>query len=258
MIFTRRTLAAALLSTAALILPAQGLLAEEWPAPIRAVEAKGVRIVGAFDAPDGLKGFAGQFHNQPVALYLTPGGQHVLVGSLLDAKGEDLSQAPLDRLVSQPQDAQTWAALEKTRWIADGSASAPRIVYVFSDPNCPYCTMFWNQSRPWVDAGKVQLRHILVGIIREDSAAKAAALLADNNPEKALHDHEQAGKSSPLKGLQKIPADLQASLDANLALMQSLDASGTPAIFFHDENGKLQVQQGAPRPDVLAKILGPK
>lgn len=72
---------------------------------------------------------------------------------------------------------QVWAQLESATWVLDGKADAPRIVYTFSDANCPYCNHFWEAARPWVNSGKVQLRHLLVGIIREDSPAKAAAIL---------------------------------------------------------------------------------
>jgi thiol:disulfide interchange protein DsbG len=118
--------------------------------------------------------------------------------------------------------------------------------------------MFWEQARPWVKAGKVQLRHIMVGIIREDSPGKSAALLAAKEPEKALADHEKAGKGSPLKPLKEIPPAIQAKLDANQALMDELELSATPAIFYLDDKGELQQQQGAPSPDKLVKILGPK
>ena len=165
--------------------------AEELPAPIRMVQEKGARILGSFDAPDGLRGYAAEYQNQGMALYLTPDGKHVLTGHLFDAQGKDLSREPLERLVYAPLAKEMWQKMEQSAWIADGRADAPRVVYLFSDPNCPYCTMFWEQARPWVDAGKVQLRHIMVGIIREDSEAKSAALLASKDPQKALHDHEQ-------------------------------------------------------------------
>ena len=118
--------------------------------------------------------------------------------------------------------------------------------------------MFWEQARPWVKAGKVQLRHIMVGIIREDSPGKSAALLSSSDPSKALEDHEAAGKGSKLKALDKIPADVQAKLDSNMKLMDELELSATPAIFYLDDKGQLQQQQGAPSPDKLVKILGPK
>lgn len=230
--------------------------AEELPKAVQQIEAKGAKVTGSFDAPNGLKGYAAQFQNRGVALYLTPDGKHVLVGSLFDEQGQDLSEAPLEKLVYAPMAKQVWAKLDKTAWIADGKADAPRVVYLFSDPNCPYCNMFWQQARPWVDSGKVQLRHIMVGIIRADSPAKSAALLASADPQKALQAHESAGKASTLKPLAKIPAQVQAKLDANLALMEELGLSATPAIFYLDDKGQLQTQQGAPRPEMLGKILG--
>ena len=232
--------------------------AEELPAAIQKIEAKGAKVMGSFDAPNGMRGYAAQYQNRGMALYLTPDGKSVIVGNLYDADGNDLSLAPLQKLVYEPMAKQVWASMEKSNWIADGKKDAPRVIYLFSDPNCPYCNMFWEQARPWVDSGKVQLRHIMVGIIREDSAAKSAALLAASDPQKALHDHEKAGKASTLKPLNKIPANIEAKLDANAQLMVDLDVSATPAIFYLDEQGNLQQQQGAPSPDKLAKILGPK
>ena len=131
-------------------------------------------------------------------------GKSVIAGNLYDAQGNDLSSAPLETLVYAPMAKEVWAKMEKSSWIQDGDTNAPRTVYLFSDPNCPYCNMFWEQARPWVKAGKVQLRHIMVGIIREDSAAKSAALFAAKDPQKALEEHEAAGKGSKLQALAKI------------------------------------------------------
>lgn len=238
------------------LLASQAAMAETLPKAVQQIEAKGVKIKGSFDAPDGLRGYAAEYQSRGMALYLTPDGKHVLVGSLFDEQGQDLSEAPLQKLVYAPMAKEVWAKMEKSNWIADGKADAPRIVYLFSDPNCPYCNMFWQQARPWVEAGKVQLRHIMVGIIREDSPGKSAALLASSDPVKALQTHEQAGKASKLKALQSIPANVQAKLDANQALLEELGLQATPAIFYLDEDQQLQSQQGAPQPEMLGKILG--
>jgi thiol:disulfide interchange protein DsbG len=98
----------------------------------------------------------------------------------------------------------------------------------------------------------------MVGIIREDSAAKAAALLADKNPEVALTKHEAAGRSSTLKPLAKIPADIQAKLDGNMELMNQMGLSATPSIFYLDDKGQMQQIQGAPQGKALEEMLGPK
>uniref|UniRef100_UPI0030DD9E7E thiol:disulfide interchange protein DsbG n=2 Tax=Pseudomonas sp. RL_15y_Pfl2_60 TaxID=3088709 RepID=UPI0030DD9E7E len=246
-----RWLALALFSAGAV-----GIHAEEWPAPIKAVEARGAEIVGRFDAPGGMQGFAAKYNGQAMALYLMPDGKHVLLGTLLDEQGADLSEAPLEKLVYQPMAKEMWARMEKSHWVADGKADAPQVVYVFSDPNCPYCTLFWKQSRPWVESGKVQLRHIMVGIIRDDSEGKAAAILTAKSPEKTLNEHEAAGRSSSLAALKTIPADTQKQLDSNLALMSELGSQATPAIFYLDKDGRMQQQQGAPRPDALKAIMG--
>ncbi|MBV4544987.1 thiol:disulfide interchange protein DsbG [Pseudomonas triticicola] len=245
------------LGTALLHLPSVQA-AEELPAAIKKIEAKGAKIVGQFDAPDGLRGYAAQYQNRGMALYLTPDGKHVLVGNLYDADGKDLSSEPLQKLVYAPMSKEVWGKFEASNWIQDGNKDAPRTVYLFSDPNCPYCNMFWEQARPWVKAGKVQLRHIMVGIIREDSPGKSAALLAAKDPAKALEDHEKAGKGSALKALKDIPVAVQSKLAANMQLMEDLELQATPAIFYLDDKGELQQQQGAPSPDKLVKILGPK
>lgn len=61
--------------------------ADELPAAIKAVEGRGAKVVGSFDAPGGLKGYAARYNGQGLALYLTADGEHVLIGTLLDAKG---------------------------------------------------------------------------------------------------------------------------------------------------------------------------
>lgn len=252
----RKRLSGLLAALCLLAMPFAQARAEALPAPIKAVQAQGVEIVGRFEAPDGLQGFAGKYQGQGMALYLTGDGQHVLLGTLLDAKGQDLSREPLERLVYAPLGEEMWARLEGSGWIADGRPDAARIIYMFSDPNCPYCNMFWKQARPWVESGKVQLRHIMVGMLRPDSAGKSAALLTAQQPERALHAHEEAAKGSTLKPLKKIPAEVRERLNGNLELMGELGATATPAIFYRDDAGRLQQQQGAPRPEKLAQIMG--
>ena len=143
------------LAFAGALLQAPLLQAEELPAAIQKIEAKGAKIVGTFEAPNGLRGYAAQYQNRGMALYLTPDGKHVLLGNLYDADGKDLSAEPLQKLVYAPMAKAIWAKMEASNWIADGNKDAPRTVYLFSDPNCPYCNMFWEQARPWVKAGPV-------------------------------------------------------------------------------------------------------
>ena len=103
----------ALLPLSLALLAAPPLHAEEaLPKAIQQLQAKGAVIKGSFDAPDGLRGYAAEYQNNGIALYLTPDGKHVLVGSLFDEQGQDLSAAPLDKLVYGPMSKSIWAKME--------------------------------------------------------------------------------------------------------------------------------------------------
>jgi thiol:disulfide interchange protein DsbG len=164
-----------------------------------------------------------------------------------------------------------WTALQQGHWLADGRDDAPRKVYVFIDPNCPYCTKLWSDARPWVLSGKVQLRHFIVGILTPSSPGKAATILSDQDPAARLAAYEAAhafsvskmlasGPAHPtedaaLKALAPIPSGDQAILSANARLMQSLGLQATPGLVFMDEKGRLQARQGI-APGDLASVLG--
>lgn len=226
------------------------------PEVIRNLERQGVEIMGEFDAPGGLRAFAGVSGGAPVTLYVTPDGEHVIAGTLLNKKGEDVSEADVNRLVVQPMSQRVWAELERSHWIVDGDAKAKRVVYAFTDPNCPYCHRFWEASRRWVQSGKVQIRHILVGVIRADSANKAAAILTAKSPSAAFTLNEQRQADGGIEGVEKIPVQVQEQLDANARLMEQLGFQGTPGILFRDETGVVQSRSGMPAPEDMRTVLG--
>ncbi|AAZ98740.1 thiol:disulfide interchange protein DsbG [Thiobacillus denitrificans ATCC 25259] len=243
-----------------LALPAQALAAEakNWPAPIMALQTEGVEVVGTFKAPGGLTGYAGRVGQQPLAIYLTSDGKYAIVGTMIDGKGNNLSEKPVADLVNKPMTEQVWQQLGQSTWVGDGKPTAPRVVYAFTDPNCPYCNKFWNDARPWVKSGKVQLRHVMVAILGPTSPGKAAAILAAKDPEAALTRHEQAHATGGVKPLGRIPQKTAAQLEANQKLMQQLGSSATPTIFYKDASGKVRKIQGAPSTDLLTEVLGPR
>ena len=261
---------AASFALAAAWLPALG---QERPAPLRALEKQGVTVVGTFASPGGLTAWAAYVGQQPVALYATPDGKHVIAGKMLDSEGRDVTREALDKAVGGPMSTGLWKQIESSHWIADGEPKAPRTVYVFTDPNCPYCNKFWTDARPWVESGKVVLRHVMVGILTPTSSAKAGALLAAKNPSAALAAYERShsaentktlasGRPRPLdddglKPLASIPAAIQAQLDANEKLMSALGLQATPAIVWRDQAGRVQMRTGAPE-GALGEIFGPR
>jgi len=166
----------------------------------------------------------------------------------------------------------TWEQLEHARWIADGRADAPRKVYVFLDANCKYCTKFWSDARPWVNAGKVQLRHIMVGVIAPSSAGRAAALLADPDPARRLAAFEQAHafgvvrmmaggphqtlEDPSLAPLDPVPEALARTIADDEDLMHGFGLMGTPGIVFRAPDGRIVAKPGVATED-LPLVLGP-
>lgn len=232
-------------------------VADELPAPIQALADQGLKIHGQFDAPGGLRGYGASVQGQDMAIYLTPDGEHAVMGTLMDSKGNDLTEAQLDEHVRAPLEAQTWQLLSESHWVQDGDVEAPRVIYTFTDANCPYCRQMWQDVRPWVEAGEVQLRHIMVGILAPDSPGKAAAILGADDPSATLHAHES--------GQQEIDASAQSreieeQVYANNQLFEELGLYATPTSVFQreTESGSVRLDriQGMPSDERLIEMMG--
>lgn len=230
----------------------------ELPAPLKALEAQGVEVVQKFAAPDGLTGYAVQMRGQSFAVYVTESGEHALVGTLLDKEGNDMTTSTVQALVDGPRYKANWDKLAQSEWVADGDGSADRIVYAFTDPNCPYCHKFWEVSRPWIEAGQAQVRHIMVGILRPSSPGKAAAILGAEDPAQALADHENAFDTGGIEPLESVSGELQSTLARNYQLMQRFGASATPTLIYKSADGEVHLVRGLPSSSQLAAMFGPR
>lgn len=226
------------------------------PPALKALEDQGLTILQEFEVGGGLRAFAAAAGDNPIAVYITSDG-NAIVGTRLNAKGEPLDEARLNELAAKPISDRQWAQLQSASSVPDGKADAPRIVYAFTDANCPYCHRFWEVSRPWVEAGKVQIRHIMVGIIKQDSPAKAAAILGAADPSAALLENEQRYAQGGIAPANRVPAEISKILDDNQMLMLSMGFGGTPGIVVRGRDGILKKYNGLPQGPELTEVLGP-
>ncbi|HBP0978940.1 thiol:disulfide interchange protein DsbG [Comamonas sp. Y6] len=227
------------------------------PPALKALEDQGLTVTQEFKVGGGLRAFAAVAGDRPIAVYITSDG-NAIMGTRLNAKGEPMDEADLEKLAAKPVSDKEWSQLQASTWVLDGKKDAPRVIYTFSDANCPYCHRFWEASRPWVDSGKVQLRHILVGIIKEDSPAKAAAILGAPDQTAALVMNEQRYGQGGITPVKSVPADVSKILDDNLALMMNTGFRGTPGIVVRGPNGVLKKYNGMPQGAQLGEVLGPR
>lgn len=230
--------------------------AEELPAQVKAIEKQGITIIKPFDAPAGMKGYLGKYQDMGVAIYVTPDGKHAISGYMYDEKGQNLSEQLFQKEIYTPAGQEMWKRMENSAWLRDGKKNAPIVLYVFADPFCPYCKQFWQQARPWVDAGKVQLRTLLVGVIKPESPDTAAAILATKDPAKTWHDYEQSGGKMKFTLPTTPAADAMRTLNENQKLMDDLGANITPAIYYMNKEGQLQQVVGLPDAQKLKVMMG--
>lgn len=241
------------LAALAVLTPAAALAAE-LPAPLKALEGHGAELVRTFDTGTPMKGYLFSAQGQFFTAYLDEKGQYAIVGAMLDSNGNNASESVIAGVEAERlQDA--WASLEKSNWVAEGSDKAERIVYTFTDPNCPFCHRFWEAAQPWVKAGKVQLRHVVVAILRPDSLNKAAAIMADRNPGAAMGRHNQSFNDGGITPANAVDTTTRARIMANNDLMRNLGVTGTPASFYLD-NGATRMVSGFPRGDQLQALMG--
>ena len=208
------------------------------------IEKEGFVFVKKISAPTGMTGWVGHQDQYSNTVFISNDQKYYIKGEMYDAQGNNLSNALIEQHMKKAVLDDVWKTLESSTWIQDGQKNAPRIVYVFSDPNCPYCYKFWQAARPWVKEGKVQLRHIQVGVIRDESRAQAAALLMSKNPEaEFLELNSNKGKKS-LKKVDKIPADIAKKIDFNESLMSKYGFFSTPSMVWKDSKGEFKSAQG--------------
>ncbi len=231
-------------------------VASELPAPIEALRDQGVMIHERFEAPGGLTGFGASTPGQEMIIYLTPDGEHAIIGTMMDRLGENVTEDQLEASVRVPLEAQTWQSLVQSHWIQDGDREAPRTVYMFTDANCRYCKQLWRQTRPWVEAGEVQLRHIMVGILAPNSPALAATLLAADDPPAAL---KALSEGEPIEATAQAIA-IEEQVYTNNQLFEALGLNATPTSAFQREtdDGHIRLDriEGLPSEERLIDMMG--
>ena len=151
------------------------------------------------------------------------------------------------------------ADMDQATFIAEGHGS--RVLWIFFDPNCPYCHKVYERLRPWVGKDKLQFRWVPVGMLTSTSEGKAAALLQARDRLAALHLSERdfnfstQGPGGGIAPARRIAGKTRMDLEANLSLLQGENINGVPLLLFRRRDGSGQLFVGAPTPAQLAEML---
>jgi thiol:disulfide interchange protein DsbG len=110
-----------------------------------------------------------------------------------------------------------------------GNLTSARQVFVFFDPQCPHCGMFWEETKQL--AGDARFTWVPVGILNRASINQGAAILASNDPVVTMDAHEKKLRAAG-GGMEAGVADAEykAIIERNTRLMESFGAVGVPFI----------------------------
>lgn len=139
-----------------------------------------------------------------------------------------------------------------------GSAKAPKTIFVYNEPNCPICRDLYDGLKPFVDSGELSIHWNPITFIHPNSRGKAWAILDGDVPGGADFDHTPAGAlayneeffMNPDEG--GIPPTRHPSYDATVILNRNeqfffvAGFTGTPFIIFKNIQGQAQYLQGLP------------
>lgn len=84
--------------------------------------------------------------------------------------------------------------VEQAHWFSVGNTNAPYI-YIFMNPTCEHCIAYWNDLKPHIESGAIQLRILPFGSSADNKTA-SAALLSVSDPVKAWSSYISGDKSA--------------------------------------------------------------
>ncbi|MCS5931404.1 thiol:disulfide interchange protein DsbG [Klebsiella pneumoniae subsp. pneumoniae] len=148
--------------------------------------------------------------------------------------------------------------MASAHWLQDGRKGRPYRAVCLCRSLLSLLQAVLAAIPPWVEAGKVQIRTLLVGVIKPESPATAAAILASNDPAKTWHDYEQSNGKMALTIPKAIPPEKMKMLNVNQQLMDDLGANVTPAIYYMNKDNMLQQVVGLPDKEKLHIMMGEK
>lgn len=143
--------------------------------------------------------------------------------------------------------AQFEAVIPYTASFPVGNPNAP-VVWMFSDPQCPYCHADWDDLKPLVLAGKINVHVVLVDRV-QSSEKYNLAIMSQPNP--GIAWLRGWGSSA---NLGNIPAPPPAGssqfhkaatwLSDNMAAVGKLHITATPYFAYTDKAGRFHAAQG--------------
>ena len=238
--------------------PAAGFAAA-YPKAIQAAVDGGVKVVRSFPAASSLTGWVLSENGRNSLVFTTPDSKTLIVGNLIDENSQDLTAGYAEKYIPKPDHAALMKELLRAPHVVEGAAKNPKsVLYVFFDPNCPFCHYTWMALQAYEKVG-LQVHWLPVAVLGPTSLPKAVAIMAAADKTAAFRKMEESGgrgKPAPDGFDAATRPDLTEAVRKNGELMEKFGIAGTPGIVWRDKSGKVKMVGGMPRLSDIPAIVG--
>lgn len=219
-------------------------------------------LVKRFAAPHGFIGVIVQ-GNDPGARqttgWVTADGEYLLVGSLFDAYGRNVEDAPLGHR-SEGLTSQEFMRRVQTAEAVTQFPTGTGTLSIFADADCVFCWQLFEEVSRRSDEFKeksVRLRWIMVGTQSAQSARRSAAILklglAGLTENEANYNRVQSvGGIAPIEDAHLLRMVTE---NTELLFQSPTSTTATPTLVWQSSRGA-QTYVGAPDEKTLREILG--
>ena len=126
------------------------------------------------------------------------------------------------------------------------------------DPNCPWCHRDFEELQSFIKSKQVSVNWLVVGILKNSSSKKAAAILSSKDPIAALkynskhfdEPNENGGVTEKLYPISKEGAH-KAKENLNFFIKQKFQA--VPLLIYTNQQGHTMIFEGYAGPNQLSK-----
>ena len=190
----------------------------------------------------GICGVVVRIDTQPLVFYIDKEMKYIIAGSIIDLKDKkDITKKKQQEFMKVSQE--ELKELEKRTDFVFGEKSSGKFIYMFTDPDCPFCKRSEPIVEKWAQEKGVEVRVILFPLpIHPDAFPKSVSLICDK---KGWEEYKSRYKSDNQceEGKRKV--------ESNLALAEKLGINGTPT--FIGSNGR--IHSGLPTEEDLNRLI---
>jgi protein-disulfide isomerase len=207
----------------------------------------------------GLRGLYLRNGQEFQVLYVTPDGRSTIAGVMWDATGKNLTRDQVSKIdgavptmVVEKEGSKTLEVaakadallgVEHTAFGANGDPAAPRL-WMIVDPYCSYSVRAFDELKPYVAAGRIQLAIVPISILDYETngqSTPAAESLLSRDPARMAEAWDHQSFRAPAS--QEAPALLQ----KNNRIAEEIGLKGTPTLVWRKSDGTAGEIDGIPK-----------